>query len=189
MGQVPGGQVHAGMVMSLDGFVQGRDGNSALLSTAFEELIASDLMQEIIATTGAVVMGRTTYDMSSGDYTNYEFQVPLFIVTHQAPETKAKGENDRLSFNFVTDGVKSAVEQARAAAGDKNVVIVGGANVIQQCLNAGLVDELQIDLMPVLLGDGLRLFEHLDTERIRLEKIRVIEIPGGGLDISYRVPK
>jgi dihydrofolate reductase len=183
------GQVHAGMVMSLDGFVQDRDGKATLLYDAFDELIASDLMREIIATTGAVVMGRTTYDMSSGDYTGYEFQVPLFIVTHQAPATKAKGENDKLSITFVTDGVKSAIEKARTAAGDKNVVIVGGVNVIQQCLKAGLVDQLQIDLMPVLLGDGLRLFEHLETEQIRLEKIKVVEIPGGGLDISYRVLK
>jgi dihydrofolate reductase len=183
------GQVHAGMVISLDGFVQDRDGKTTLLTSAFDELLASDLMQEIIATTGAVVMGRTTYEMSSGDYTGYEFQVPLFIVTHQAPATKAKGENDKLSITFVTDGVKSAIEKARTAAGDKNVVIVGGADVIQQCLNAGLVDELQIDLMPVLLGDGLRLFEHLETAQIRLEKIKVVEIPGGGLGISYRVLK
>lgn len=183
------GEVHAGMVMSLDGFVKGREGKDALLYPAFDELMETDLMQEIIATTGAVVMGRTTYDMSSGDFTDYEFQVPLFIVTHQAPATKAKGENDKLSINFVIDGVKSAIEKARAAAGDKNVVIVGGANVIQQCLNAGLVDELQIDLMPVLLGDGLRLFENLDTDQIRLEKSRIVEIPGGGLDISYRVLK
>jgi dihydrofolate reductase len=183
------GQVHAGIVMSLDGFVQDRDGKTALLYPAFDELIASDLMQQIIATTGAVVMGRTTYDRSHGDYTGYEFQVPLFIVTHKAPETTAKGENDKLSITFVTDGVKSAVKKAHTAAGDKNVVVVGGANVIQQCLKAGLVDELQIDLMPVLLGDGLRLFEHLETEQIRLEKIKVVEIPGGGLDISYRVLK
>lgn len=183
------GQVHAGMVMSLDGFVQGRDGKTTLLYPAFDELMASDLMQEIIATTGAVVMGRTTYDRSQGDYTGYEFQVPLFIVTHKTPKTTAKGENDKLSITFVTDGVKSAIEKARTAAGDKNVVVVGGANVIQQCLNAGLVDELQVDLMPVLLGDGLRLFEHVETEQIRLEKIKVIEIPGGGLDISYQVLK
>jgi dihydrofolate reductase len=69
------------------------------------------------------------------------------------------------------------------------VVIVGGANVIQQCLKARLIDVLQIDLMPVLLGDGLRLFEHLEAEQIRLEKIKVVEIPGGGLDVSYRVLK
>ena len=182
------GQVHAGMVMSLDGFVQDRDGETALLYSAFDELMATDLMQETIATTGAVVMGRNSYN-ASHDYSAYEFQVPLFIVTHKVPETPAKGENDKLSINFVTDGVKIAIEQARTAAGDKNVVIVGGVNTIQQCLNAGLVDELQIDLMPVLLGDGLRLFEHLETEHIRLEKIRVVEIPGGGLDIAYRVLK
>jgi len=183
------GEVHAGMVMSVDGFVQGRDGNTTPLYPAFDDMMASDLMQEIIATTGAVVMGRTTYDMSQGDYTGYEFQVPLFIVTHKAPETTAKGENDKLSISFVTDGMKSAIEKARTAAGDKNVVVVGGTNVIQECLKAGLVDVLQIDLMPVLLGDGLRLFEHLETEQIRLEKIKVVEIPGGGLDISYRVLK
>lgn len=183
------GQVNAGMVMSLDGFVQDRDGNSAMVPGAFDELMATDLMQEVVATTGAVVMGRTTYEMSAGDYTGYEFQVPLFILTHKAPATKAKGENDKLSLNFVTDGVKSAIEQACKAAGDKNVVIVGGVNTIQQCLKAGLVDELQIDLMPVILGNGLRLFEHLENTQIRLEKIKVVEIPGGGLDISYRVLK
>jgi len=182
------GQVHAGMVMSLDGFVQGRDGKTALLYPAFAQLMASDLMQEIIATTGAVAMGRNSYSMG-GDYSAYEFQVPLFILTHTVPTTVAKGASDKLSFTFVTDGVESLIRQAKAAAGDKNVVVVGGANVIQQCLNAGLVDELQIDLMPVLLGDGLRLFEHLETEQIRLEKIKVVEIPGGGLDISYRVLK
>jgi dihydrofolate reductase len=182
------GQVHAGMVMSLDGFVQDRNGKTALLSPAFDELMASDLMREIIATTGAVVMGRTTYDMSSGDYTGYEFQVPLFIVTHKAPETKAKGENDKLSITFVTDGMKRAIEKARTAAGDKNVV-VGGANVIQQCLKARLIDELQIDISPVLLGDGLRLFEQLENENIQLEKVKVVELPGDITEISFRVLK
>lgn len=183
------GQVHAGMAMSLDGFVRGRDGDTTPLYPAFDEIMSTDLMQEIIVTTGAVVMGRTTYDMSSGDYTNYEFQVPLFIVTHQAPETTAKGENDKLSITFVTDGIKSAIEKAHTAAGDKNVVIVGGANVIQQCLKAGLIDELQIDISPVLLGDGLRLFEHLENENIQLEKVKVVELPGGNTDIWFRVLK
>ena len=180
------GEVIAGMVMSLDGFVQDRNGETGLLYAAFDELMATELMQEQIATTGAVVMGRNSYN-ASHDYSDYEFQVPLFIVTHQAPETPAKGENGKLSITFVTDGVNSAIEKARAAAGDKNVVIVGGANVIQQCLKAGLVDILQIDLMPILLGDGLRLFEHLETEPIRLENVKVVDIPGGGMDITYRV--
>jgi dihydrofolate reductase len=176
------------MVMSLDGFVQDRNGKTALLSPAFDELMASDLMREIIATTGAVVMGRTTYDMSSGDYTDYEFQVPLFIVTNKVPETTAKGENDKLSITFVTDGMKRAIEKARTAAGDKNVV-VGGANVIQQCLKARLIDELQIDISPVLLGDGLRLFEQLENENIQLEKVKVVELPGDITEISFRVLK
>jgi len=183
------GKVNAGMVMSLDGFVKGREGNTTPLYPAFDDMMADDLMQEIIATTGAVVMGRTTYDMSSGDYTGYEFQVPLFIVTHKAPETKAKGENDKLSISFVTDGMKSAIEKARTAAGDKDVVIVGGANVIQQCLKAGLIDELQISVSPVLLGDGLRLFEKLENEHIKLEKVKVIEWPGGVTEIRFRVLK
>ena len=94
-----------------------------------------------------------------------------------------------MSFTFVTDGVESLIRQAKAAAGDKNVVIVGGANVIQQCLKAGLIDELQIDISPVLLGDGLRLFEHLENENIQLEKVKVVELPGGNTDIWFRVLK
>ena len=108
------GQVHAGMIMSLDGFVQGHEGNNTPLYPPFDELMATDLMQETIATTGAVVMGRNSYS-AGNDYSEYEFQVPLFIVTHKVPETPAKGENGKLSINFVTDGVKSAVEKARAA--------------------------------------------------------------------------
>jgi dihydrofolate reductase len=109
-------------------------------------------------------------------------------VTHKAPETKAKGENDKLSITFVTDGMKRAIEKARTAAGDKNVV-VGGANVIQQCLKARLIDELQIDISPVVLGEGLRLFEQLENENIQLEKVKVVELPGDITEISFRVLK
>ena len=89
----------------------------------------------------------------------------------------------------MTDGVESLIRQAKAAAGDKNVVIVGGANVIQQCLKAELIDELQIDISPVLLGDGLRLFEHLENENIQLEKVKVVEWPGGIAEVRFRVLK
>jgi dihydrofolate reductase len=182
------GQVNAGMVMSLDGFVKGRDGNTTPLYPAFDDMIASNLMQEIIATTGAVAMGRNSYSMG-GDYSAYEFQVPLFILTHTVPTTLAKGASDKLSFTFVTDGVESLIRQAKAAAGDKHVVVVGGANVIQQCLKAGLIDELQIGISPVLLGDGLRLFENLENENIQLEKVKVVEWPGGITEIRFRVLK
>ena len=182
------GQVNAGMVMSLDGFVKGRHGNITPLYPAFDDMMASNLMQEIIATTGAVVMGRNSYSMG-GDYSAYEFQVPLFILTHTVPTTVAKGASDKLSFTFVTDGVESLIRQAKAAAGDKNVVVVGGANVIQECLKAGLIDELQIGISPVLLGDGLRLFENLENENIQLEKVKVVEWPDGITEIRFRVLK
>jgi len=182
------GQVNAGMVMSLDGFVKGRDGNTTPLYPAFDDMVASDLMQEIIATTGAVAMGRNSYSMG-GDYSAYEFQVPLFILTHTVPTTVAKGASDKLSFTFVTDGVESLIRQAKAAAGNKDLVIVGGANVIQQCLKAGLIDELQVGISPVLLGDGLRLFANLEHENIQLEKVNVVEWPGGIAEIRFRVLK
>jgi dihydrofolate reductase len=78
------------------------------------------------------------------------------------------------------------VEQAKAAAGEKNVTVIGGANTAQQCIRAGVLDEIQIRLMPVLLGEGLRLFEHLGTERIELEQTRVTEFPTR-TDIRFRV--
>jgi len=100
----------------------------------------------------------------------------VFIATHHArePESKLGGT----TFTFVTDGVGAAVEQARAAAGDKNVAVAGGASLAQQVLSAGLLDELQIHLVPILLGDGTRLLEHLRKTDVRLDSTRVIESPG-----------
>ena len=170
-------KVLAGMTTSLDGFVEDRHGSVARLYPDFDALRQTDLLQEEIGRTGAVVMGRRAYDMAQGDFTGYEFQVPIFVLTHHAPETVAKGENDRLRFTFVTDGIEHAIAQARAAAGDKDVAVIGGAQTVQQCLQAGLVDELQIDLVPVLLGGGLRLFEQPGSEPVELERIRVIEYP------------
>lgn len=183
------GKVNAGMSMSLDGFVTDRDGDVMPLFPAFAEMVNGDSLKEVIAATGAVAMGRNTYDMGQGDYTGYEFQVPIFILTHTVPTTVAVGENNRLSFHFVTDGVENLVLQAKAAAGDKDVMIVGGANVIQQCLKAGVIDELQIGIIPVLIGKGLRLFENLEEMHIQLEKVRITAFPGGSTEISFRVVK
>jgi dihydrofolate reductase len=181
-------KVLGGMAMSLDGFVSDRNGDVSRLYPDFEELRKSQLLQALIASTRAVVMGRRAYDMAQGDFTGYEFQVPIFVVTHEAPGEVARGENDRLRFAFVTDGIESAIAQAKAAAGDGDVCVVGGASTIQQCVRAGLIDELQIDVIPVLLGAGLRLFEHLGTEPIELEKIQVIDSPTR-TDLRYRVVK
>jgi dihydrofolate reductase len=107
------------------------------------------------------------------------------VVTHAAPQKQPK-QTEQLTFTFVTDGVASAIRQARAAAGDKDVTIIGGASLARQCLQAGLIDELEIDVMPVLLGGGQRLFEDVGLEPIRLERLRVLELPGGRTHLRLR---
>ena len=175
-----------GMTLSLDGFASDPHGDVSRLYPDLEELRKTEILQEEIRTTGAVVMGRHSYNMGDPDSFagNYEFQVPIFVLTHHIPEKKPK-ETETLTVTFVTDGVESAVAQAKAAAGDKNVILIG-ASVNQQCINLGLCDELHIGIMPVLLGDGLRLFEHMDVVHITLEKIRVFE-SGARTDIWFRV--
>lgn len=169
-------KVIGGMIMSLDGFVSDANGSAGALYPDMDAMREMEHMQESMHLTGAVLMGRRSYDMGNGDFTGYEYQVPLFVVTHNAPEQAAKGENENMYFTFVTDGVESAVRQAKAAAGENKVVtVVGGANLNQQLLKAGLLDELQVDIAPVLLGDGLRLFEHLADTQIKLEKIKVTD--------------
>src|SRR5215217_121588 len=171
-------RVIAGMTMSLDGFVKDRNGDVSRLYPDMEAMRESDDLQEAIRMTGAVVMGRRSYDMANGDFTGYEFQVPIFVLTHHAPDQVAKGQSDRLMFSFVAGGIERAITQAKAAAGEKDVTVIGGASTIQQCIEAGLVDELHIDLRSVLLGDGLRLFDRPGAEPVELETIRVTESPG-----------
>jgi dihydrofolate reductase len=182
------GKVTFGMTISLDGFVNDRNGSIGRLYPDLDALRQTELMQESIKTTGAVLMGRRAYDMAQGDLTGYEYQVPIFVVTHTIPEEAVKGENKNLRVNFVTEGIESALAQAKAAAGDKNVTVIGGANTGQQLINQGLVDELEVGIVPVLLGEGLRLFEHLALQPIELEKIRLLESPGR-TDITFRIVK
>lgn len=181
-------RVIVGMAMSLDGFVSDRNGDIGPLFPDFEALMQSEAWQEAFRSTGAVVMGRRTYDMGNGDYTGYEFQTPIFVLTHRAPEQAAKGENDRLSFTFVSEGVERVIELSKAAAGDKDVTVIGGASTIRQCVAAGLADEVHIDLRAILLGDGLRLFERSETLPIELDLIDVSETPGV-THVRYRVRK
>jgi dihydrofolate reductase len=181
------GKVLVGMTISLDGFVNDRNGDVGRLYPDLGALRQTEMLQEAIQTTGAVVMGKRAYDMAEGDFTGYEFQVPIFVLTHHVPEKVAKGENEKLSFTFVTNGIESAIEQAKAAAGDKYVAVIGGADTVQQCLKKGLLDEIQIGIMPILLGGGLRLFEHIGKQ-IELESTRVIESPGR-TDLIFRVVK
>ena len=96
-------------------------------------------------------------------------------VTHEPPRVAPK-QDEHLTFTFVTDGVESAIAQAKAAAGEKAVTVVGGPDVIRQLLRAGLVDEVHVDVMPVLFGSGLRLFDDAALEGVRLEKTGVQEV-------------
>jgi dihydrofolate reductase len=103
------------------------------------------------------------------------FRVPVFILTHHPREPVAK--EGGTTFTFVTDGIEAALEQARGAAGDRDVLAAGGANLIQQYLGAGRLEELQLHVVPVLLGDGIRLFAGLGDRRPRLELTRVVDSP------------
>lgn len=170
------GKVVAGMTISLDGFVEDASGSVAALYPDFEAMHEYPALLESIAQTGAVVMGRRTFAMGDADWydSGYEYQVPIFVLTHQLPARLPHTEG-ALTFTFVTDGIESAIAQAKAAAGDKDVTVVGGASTIQQLLRAGLVDELDADVMPVLLGSGLRFLDHLEGANVALEKIDVLE--------------
>jgi dihydrofolate reductase len=182
-----------GMTMSLDGFINDRIGSVAALYPDLEAWRESEPGKESIQNTGAVVMGRNSYAMSEDpDWFagNYEYQVPIFVLTHKPPPTgKHPKETEDLTFTFVTDGIESAVRQAKAAAGEKEVNVIGAASTAGQCLQAGLADELHVDIMPVLLGGGLRPFEGIEEGQIQLERLAVIELPGGRTHLKFRIIK
>jgi dihydrofolate reductase len=184
------GKVIAGMGMSLDGFVNDQNGSVEKLYTDFTELHEVRSFQEMIKNTGAVIMGKHVYEMDdpfSWANDDYEFQTPIFVLTHTPPEKYPEG-NGRLSFIFVTDGIEDAVTRAKKTAGDKDVQVLG-ASTIQQCLSEGLCDELQIDIMPVLFGKGLRLFENIDTDKIKLERVKVDETTSARTSMTFRLVK
>ena len=133
-----------------------------------------------------MLMGRRTFDMAGDPDSyadSYELQVPIVVLTHTPPPVAPKS-NDRLSFTFVSDGVHAAVERAATAAGERAVTVVGGADLTRQLLAAGLVDQLRVDVMPVLLGGGRRLFEGIGP--LELEKIGVGEV-GARTTLRFRV--
>ena len=184
-------KVILGMTISLDGFINDRSSSVGALYPDLDALRDTEPLKESIQNTGAVVMGWNAFAMAKDPDSyagNYEFQVPIFVLTHQVPKRRPK-ETDALTFTFVTDGIESAIGQAKAAAGDKDIAVIGGASTAQQCIKAGLADELHIDIMPVLLGGGLGLFEDIGAEQIQLERIKVIESPAGRTHLRFRVLK
>ena len=155
----------------------------------------SDMVREGIASVGAHVMGRKMFSGGSGPWEDDPrgmgwwgdeppFHAPVYILTHhqREPEEMEGGT----TFYFVTDGIEAAVEHARAAAGGRDVAIAGGGNAVQQALAAGLVDELQIHVAPILLGSGTRLFGE-GAEPIRLEATRVLASPRA-THVTFDVP-
>ena len=155
----------------------------------------AEVLEESISDAGAILMGRRMFSGGEGpweDDPNADgwwgdeppFRVPVFVLTHHGRETVTKSGGT--TFTFVTEGIEAALEQARAAAGDKNVGIVGGATLVQQYLAAGLVDEFQIHVAPLLLGGGVRLFDRLGTPPVEVEGTRVIESPDV-IHLRYRV--
>lgn len=180
------GKVIIGATVSLDGFMNDRNGDLSLLYPDLEALGQTEMLREEIRMTGAVVMGRRAYDMAQGDLTGYEYQTPIFVLTHRVPDHQPKGVNERLTVTFVAHGVEGTIAQAKAAAGDKQVTVVGGADTARQCLRTGLVDEIHMGIVPILLGDGLRFFEPDASAQVKLESVRIFASPTR-TDLWYRV--
>jgi dihydrofolate reductase len=209
------GHVRLSMAMSLDGFVAGPDqseqdplgkGGMQLHEWAFELAAfrdahgaeggatnaSSPVIEETTQNVGAYIMGRNMFG-GRGPWgeppwdgwwgPNPPYHTSVFVLTHHAREPRVM--EGGTTFVFVTDGIESAFAQAREAAGDKDIVLAGGADIVRQSLRAGLVDEVQVNLVPVLLGSGERLLDDLGTD-IRLEIARVIDAPGV-THLKYRV--
>lgn len=191
------GKVVFNMTMSLDGFVAGpNDGPGNGLGDRGESLFdwyfkgdteiklsegtpvlkvskqSAEIIRNAFQSYGAGIWGRKTFDITGG-WGGHPPGEPCFIVTHHVPQEWVR---EGSPFTFVTDGVESAIRQAQEAAGDGFVVICT-ASILQQALRAGLVDELHIDVASVVLGDGVRLFDHLFDRSIQLEKIYAIDAP------------
>ena len=187
------GKVILDMSMSLDGFIAGPHGEDGGLYNWYfapdDPATAGNRMviEESIQAFAAIVMGRRAYEVGerSGGFEDDPYSAAHFVLSHDVPAQKAKGADD---FIFVTDGIESALEQAKAAAGSRDVAIGSGADIAQQYLKASLIDEIQIHLVPVLLGEGTRLFEYLGTELIDMEITRVIASPNV-THLKYRVGK
>jgi dihydrofolate reductase len=197
------GTVIIDLTVSLDGFIAGPDdgpeqplgrGGEALFtwmnagpeSNRFDRWLTPPnasvpIVREWMTQAGAGISGRRTFDIANGWKDGHPIDAPIFVVTHEAP---THGEWSPL-VQFVTEGVDRALELAQAAAGDK-LVSIAGSSVAQQLLRAGKVDEIQVSVAPLVLGGGVRLFDHIGSHAIQLEQTRVV--PSDGVThLRYRV--
>jgi dihydrofolate reductase len=192
------GKVFADHSMSLDGFSAGPnvridngmgDGGEALHEWMFHDGGKTghrgEVLEDLFGTTGAVVVGRHTFDLGEKPWgENPAFHRPVFVVTHRprAMVTKQGGT----TYTFVTEGLEAAVAQARATAGERDVVVLGGATVIQQCLRQGLLSELRLHVAHLVLGGGTSLFGDAAAATFALERTRLIDAEGVS-HLTFRV--
>lgn len=180
------GKVVLSKSMSLDGFVAGASVGvdspmgigGARLHEWFLNGPTSDtnarLARESTAAVGAVILGKRTFDVGVDIWRGTPYPAPTFVLTHKArPDRVEKGG----TFTFVTDGIESALEKAQAVAGDKNIVLMG-ADISDQYVKAGLVDEIHVTVIPVLFGEGTRLFDRIGARHVELEYTMVTESAG-----------
>jgi dihydrofolate reductase len=164
------GRVLWHITMSLDGFIAGPGDDMAWLG---DYLGPNPTADEVLAQIGALLIGHRTYQLAKtqeGKPYGGAWTGPMFVLTHDTPETAAAG------FTFVSGDINQAVATAKAAAGDKYVVILG-ATTAQECLDAGLLDEVLVHIAPVLLGDGVRLFDRPGGTNVKLERIGLTQSP------------
>lgn len=173
------------MAMSLDGYIASKKGAYIY---PIEDIRKSKDFKQLQKKAGAVVMDMDAYKMAKGDFTNYEYQVPIFVLTDKVPAKVAKGDNEKLNFTFVTGGIVDAIAKAKEAANDKNVMIIGLANVAQQSLKHGLVDAIIMRIVPVSLSDGIRLFENLGRKEVKLKITKSKQLSKRN-DIYFKVMK
>ncbi len=196
------GSVGTGFSMSLDGFIaEPNDDVTRLFAWMFSgdrdvklstgdhdiDLKVSSESAEIFegaSTVGALIAGRRQFDVAGAWGGKHPLNVPVVVVTHRVPQEWVKPGS---IFTFVTDGVESAVKKAKEIAGDK-MVAVASPTIVQQCLKLGLLDEIHIDLVPILLFSGIRLFDHLDIKPVDLEITNVVKAPGV-IHLDFRVKK
>jgi dihydrofolate reductase len=197
-------KVIAGITMSLDGYVTGpNDRPGAGLGEGGERLhywvfggpwsydgprgepvgVDRDYIDQTFSSGGAWIVGRTMHDLVDGWGDEPGFGVPVFVVTHRPHETVVKGDT---SFEFVTEGIVDALARAKEAAAGKNVIVMGGADLLRQYLDAGLVEEFTLTIAPVLLGAGKRLFDGLARTDITFERTGVLDSPFA-THLQYRV--
>jgi dihydrofolate reductase len=176
------------LAMSLDGFIAGAPDQPERLhdwmfpaagniQSGAVDVSNAAVIEASVRRYGAIIMGRHAYDLADqyDGFVDNPYAVPHFVVTHEAPAQRAKGETE---LTFVTTGIVHALELAKVAAGSRDIAIGGGAEIAQQYLNAGLVDEIAVALVLVLFGSGVRLFADFAANKIELEPISVINAPG-----------